>query len=199
MTTLFVKKENAPAIWIYENCFDPQNFIDLIEEEASRDWPYLSWLSSSTGGNEISIKSEYRTSQEINVSPLLSDDVDDSLSEVSQLFKKIFSDIDKTIWDYRECFDLFIRSFQGLSLLKYSNGGEYHHHYDHDSSNERVLSMVASISSDCIGGELEFPHFNTKIKLSAGSVVLFPSNFPYTHIAHPVESGTKYSLVTWFV
>lgn len=196
---MLIKKEKAPAIWVYENCFDPKNFVDLIEEESSKDWPYLSWGSSSTGGNQRVVTSEYRTSQEILVTPLLEEKVDDSLSDLSSLFKEMFINIDKTIWDYRECFDLFLNSFQGLSLLKYSNGGEYHHHHDHSSSNERVLSMVASISSDCVGGELEFPYFNTKIKLSTGSVVLFPSNFPYTHIAHPVTSGTKYSLVTWFV
>jgi predicted 2-oxoglutarate/Fe(II)-dependent dioxygenase YbiX len=59
--------------------------------------------------------------------------------------------------------------------------------------------MVASISSECDGGELEFPYLDTKLKLETGSVVLFPSNFPYMHIAHPVTNGIKYSLVTWFI
>jgi hypothetical protein len=196
---LLVKKEKAPAIWVYEDCFNPKNFIDLIEEEASKDWPYLSWTSSSTGGKDASVTSEYRTSQEMFVSPLLSDKVDESLKDISSLFFNIFSDIDKTVWDYRECFDLYLNSHEGLGLLKYSHGGEYHHHYDHAPDNARVLSLVASMSSDCEGGELEFPHFGTKLKLQTGSVVLFPSNFPYMHIAHPVTSGTKYSMVTWFV
>jgi predicted 2-oxoglutarate/Fe(II)-dependent dioxygenase YbiX len=61
------------------------------------------------------------------------------------------------------------------------------------------LSLVACFSDGFEGGELEFPFFDLKIKLEKNSLVLFPSNFPYTHIAHPVTSGTKYSLVTWFV
>jgi hypothetical protein len=46
---------------------------------------------------------------------------------------------------------------------------------------------------------LEFNNFDLTIKLEKNSIVLFPSNFPYSHIAHPVKSGVKYSLVTWFI
>jgi predicted 2-oxoglutarate/Fe(II)-dependent dioxygenase YbiX len=28
-------------------------------------------------------------------------------------------------------------------------------------------------------------------------LILFPSNYAYSHIAHPVTSGTKYAMVTW--
>ena len=28
-------------------------------------------------------------------------------------------------------------------------------------------------------------------------LILFPSSYPYMHIAHPVTKGTKYNLVTW--
>jgi len=57
---------------------------------------------------------------------------------------------------------------------------------------------VFFLNGDFTGGELEFPYFDVKITPSAGTLVLFPSNFPYGHIAHPVEDGTKYSLVTWY-
>ena len=48
------------------------------------------------------------------------------------------------------------------------------------------------------GGNLEFPNFSTEVEIKDGMVILFPSNFPYIHIAHPVKKGIKYSLVTWF-
>jgi predicted 2-oxoglutarate/Fe(II)-dependent dioxygenase YbiX len=56
---------------------------------------------------------------------------------------------------------------------------------------------VAFLEEPEAGGELEFPFFGVTIKPKAGSVVLFPSNFPYVHIANPVTAGTKCSLVTW--
>jgi predicted 2-oxoglutarate/Fe(II)-dependent dioxygenase YbiX len=85
-----------------------------------------------------------------------------------------------------------------ISILKYSGLAEYHAHHDHSPDSRRVVSLVACLGEPDEGGELEFPNFDVKIKLNAGSVILFPSNFPYTHIAHPVISGTKYSMVTWF-
>jgi hypothetical protein len=37
---------------------------------------------------------------------------------------------------------------------------------------------------------------NIKIKPKAGDLFVFPSNFMYPHRAMPVNSGTKYSIVT---
>jgi predicted 2-oxoglutarate/Fe(II)-dependent dioxygenase YbiX len=61
-----------------------------------------------------------------------------------------------------------------------------------------VFSAIACLGAAEEGGQLEFPNFDLTISLDAGSVILFPSNFPYVHIAHPVTSGIKYSMVTWF-
>jgi hypothetical protein len=196
---MFIKKEESTGIWVYENCFDTSDFIDLIEEEADKSWGYLSWSSSTTGGNLGQTISDYRTSLEMSVTPLIEQNVHESVQHIAACFKSIFISIDKAIWDYRECFNLNLESHTGLQILKYSNGGEYHAHHDHGSDNSRVLSLVACLSDDFEGGELEFPLFKKKFKLAAGSVALFPSNFPYTHIAHPVTKGTKYSLVTWFI
>ena len=84
------------------------------------------------------------------------------------------------------------------SVLKYYENAEYHAHYDHFRDNRRVFSVVANLGAPDAGGELEFPRMNASIKPETGSVVVFPSNFPYLHIAHPVESGVKYSLVSWY-
>ena len=62
----------------------------------------------------------------------------------------------------------------------------------------RQMSMVAYLNDEYEGGELEFINFDLKIKPQKGSVILFPSAFPYAHIAHPVDIGTKYAMVTWF-
>jgi predicted 2-oxoglutarate/Fe(II)-dependent dioxygenase YbiX len=56
---------------------------------------------------------------------------------------------------------------------------------------------VLYLNDDYLGGEIEFPHYDVKIKPEAGTLVLFPSNYAYRHIAHEVTSGIKYALVTW--
>lgn len=83
------------------------------------------------------------------------------------------------------------------SIIKYSGGQEYKAHYDGGSDTGRVISALVYLNDDYEGGELEFPHFNIKIKPQAGMMILFPSNFAYRHVAHPVTKGTKYALVTW--
>jgi predicted 2-oxoglutarate/Fe(II)-dependent dioxygenase YbiX len=65
------------------------------------------------------------------------------------------------------------------------------------TSTGRSVSAICYLNNDYEGGELEFPHFNLTIKPEPGMLILFPSNFAYAHIAHPIISGTKYALVTW--
>jgi len=61
----------------------------------------------------------------------------------------------------------------------------------------RSISALCYLNSDYEGGEIEFVNFGVKIKPESGMMILFPSNYAYMHIAHPVISGIKYALVTW--
>lgn len=197
------KYEAAPCIFVYRNAIDSKNFVELVEEEANKSWPYLTWNRSQVGGNpsQEGFITEYRTSLEMSMQPLLTKDVNEDLKKLQEIMvENIFKQLDKCVWDYRNYFDLQLQMDTGFALLKYSGGSEYHIHHDHGAGNERVLSLVACLGEDEFsGGELEFNNFNLTVKLNKNDLILFPSNFPYTHIAHPVDSGTKYSLVTWFI
>jgi hypothetical protein len=83
------------------------------------------------------------------------------------------------------------------SILKYDQGEEYKPHYDGHTAIGRTISAVCYLNNDYEGGEIEFVHHKVKIKPEPGMLILFPSNFAYTHIAHPIKKGTKYLLVTW--
>lgn len=83
------------------------------------------------------------------------------------------------------------------SVLKYGVGEEYLAHYDGSTDTGRIISALVYLNSDFEGGETEFPHFEITIKPRPGMLILFPSNFAYRHIAHPIISGNKYALVTW--
>jgi hypothetical protein len=82
-------------------------------------------------------------------------------------------------------------------LLKYKGGQEYKAHYDGGTNIGRCVSAICYLNDDYEGGELEFVNFKVKVKPEAGMMILFPSNYAYRHIAHPVINGTKYAIVTW--
>ena len=192
-------KEHAVGICQYDNIFDAENFIELLEEECSQDWGYVRWEKSATGEGQIS---NTRTSMGCELMHLGSNEI--SIERVMPLaseWQKIWEKIDPIVWDYRHVFELDLEMDEGYRVLKYGGGAEYHAHHDHFRNNARSLSLVAFLNDNFTGGNLVFPRFNVNIQPKAGSVIMFPSNYPYLHIAEPVgekDNTVKYSLVTWF-
>jgi len=90
-----------------------------------------------------------------------------------------------------------------MMILKYNKGGFYKVHTDHGALTPRTLTIVIFLNDDYEGGELEIfspDEKNSKIiEPKMGRIVMFPSNFLYPHKAHPVEKGTKYSIVSWLI
>lgn len=92
---------------------------------------------------------------------------------------------------------------EGITILRYSMGEQYKAHvddprYDAPIQDRRVLSGLIYLNDGYEGGYLEFPRHKITIKPETGLLLVFPSNFAYPHVAHPVKKGVKYSAVTWF-
>jgi hypothetical protein len=181
------------CVSLYSDFFDASLFLEHLELETQNDWSGISWKNSAIGQGSVM---NYRTSIECDVSIL---GEESNNTPISQLFKRdIQTPMLDIVDDYKKEYNVFISKNEGWRVLKYNIGGEYHNHYDHAPINSRVVSLVAFLNDVEEGGELEFSFFDIKIKPKKNTVVVFPSNFPYLHIAHPVEKGRKYSLVTWF-
>lgn len=191
----------APCINLYTDIYDASKFLELIEAEASQDWPRLEWSRSTVISDNTQSDLEYRSSLSMSLRPIMTKEELVELKETKEEFGALFKHIDECIWDYRNTYDLPLTVHEVMSVLKYEGNAEYRFHWDAGPGDAalRVLSMVAFLNDDYVGGELEFPHFELKITPQKGSVVLFPSSYPYAHIAHPVTTGVKYSLVTWFL
>jgi hypothetical protein len=119
-----------------------------------------------------------------------------------EINNRFFSDVYAAVTWYREHFVIyeFVHESQKekLTLLRYQYGEEFKAHYDGGTKTGRSISPILYLNDDYEGGELEFVNFGLKIKPKAGSLYLFPANFAYTHIAHPVTKGTKYAVLTFF-
>jgi predicted 2-oxoglutarate/Fe(II)-dependent dioxygenase YbiX len=120
-------------------------------------------------------------------------------TDLSKFFTEtIRNPIEEVSEDYRSEFLIPTAMHEPYSLLKYLEQAEYKPHHDHAPDNRRVYSMVSFLSTSEEGGQLEFPLFDVTVEAICGRVIMFPSNFPYLHIAHPVTKGVKHSLVTWY-
>jgi hypothetical protein len=189
------------GISLYKNVIDPHNFIDFLERCCSDDTSDIEWLWSITGdGYGSGRTSEYRSSMNCSLHPLLNLNLDRNSPDgnLKNIFEReILSKLRIPIVNYQTTYRIDSAYSEPYQVLKYTENAGYRAHYDCGKS-LRVFSLVASLAEADSGGELEFPFFNYKVKLETGDVVIFPSNHPYTHIAHPIDSGVKYSLVSWF-
>ena len=95
--------------------------------------------------------------------------------------------------------DLVLNSSMGHDLLRYEVGGHFKRHVDYFYGRPRTLSMIYLINDDYEGGEIDLLDGEMVLKPKEGSCVLFPSSFQYPHEIRPVQSGTRFSIVSWSV
>lgn len=95
--------------------------------------------------------------------------------------------------------DCGIQQDSGYDLLRYEVGQFYTTHTDSFKDRPRAVSCSFILNDDYEGGEFAFFDRELKYKLKKGSCIMFPSNFMYPHEIMPVTSGTRYSIITWFI
>jgi len=106
----------------------------------------------------------------------------------------------KAIQEYNKQFTRCnIEQDSGYDLLKYEVCGFYTTHTDSFKDRPRAVSCSFALNDDYEGGEFAFFDRELVYKLKKGSCIMFPSNFMYPHEIMSVTSGTRYSIITWFI
>ncbi len=103
-----------------------------------------------------------------------------------------------------------VRDTEPSQILHYGMGGHYIPHVDAETlykddkgldiwkkTLDRDLSVVYFLNDHFVGGELVFPDLDLVIKPEAGTLVCFPSDHHYIHGVNSVQSGHRYTIVTW--
>lgn len=187
----------AGAIWVWDGILDNwQEIIDEIEDSVVKNSntqhePHA-WLPARTvDGRADGLRR--------NSIFYITDAALKGHENSRKIHNQIAALIDECVGKYSTFFDTGFGSHENYSLLKYegSKGDHYDAHYDGGATNNRWISVIIYLNEDYEGGELEFIHFGVKIKPKSGSIIIFPSNYAYSHIAHTVKSGTKYAIVTF--
>jgi hypothetical protein len=128
-------------------------------------------------------------------------DIEHDVSEDGKALVSLWDDVYyrqlQAVKDYSKRYNVSeLRYWEALNFIKYGPGQHFQEHADHGYSYNCVVSTVAYVNDNYSGGELYFRLQGIKVKPKAGDLFIFPSNYMYPHQAMPVDSGTKYSIVT---
>jgi len=184
----------AGCIEIYENVWtDCSAIIDSVENECVNHNSGIHWNKSSTIGDGV--MQDQRTNYDMSITYNLNTTNNETMRIIHNRMCETLNSAMISYHNRNQINESFW--FEGFNLLKYQTGQEYKLHYDSSTGLGRHVSAILYLNDNYEGGFIEFPNFNIKIKPVTGMLMLFPSNFAYGHIAHPVVQGTKYALVTW--
>ena len=127
----------------------------------------------------------------------------DGLKHGEQLMSVLFNAIHNHLKTMNSPYFLKWNGYTSVKYNKYEKGALMEKHVDHIHSifdgtvkGIPILSIIGLLNDDFEGGEIEMFE-DTKIKLKAGEVLIFPSNFLYPHKVCPVTKGTRHSFVSW--
>lgn len=177
---------------IFENII-PEELCDKIISEYLDD----ELLEHSKVGDGV-VDSSIRNCRAMKISS--SSAISKNYSVRKEIDDQLFEIAGKVINTLRSKFrHLSITQDSGYDLLKYETGGFYIQHTDSFTTEQRAISCSFILNDDYDGGEFGFFDRELIYKLKKGSVITFPSNFMYPHEIMPVISGTRYSIITWFV
>jgi predicted 2-oxoglutarate/Fe(II)-dependent dioxygenase YbiX len=179
----------------YSNIWDEdtlKHWINFVEEIANNPKSNAEFEKATIVSADLD--KNYRTNYTIEI-PQNAEMGSDFWVLQNQIIETLYSALPKYIEQFRIQESLFFT--ESFNILRYQHGQEYKAHYDGGTESKRSISVIFYLNDDYEGGELEFVNFDLKIKPKAGTLYVFPSSYPYAHIAHPVTSGTKYAIVSW--
>jgi hypothetical protein len=184
----------AGCVEIYENVWpNPEQTIEAVERECLNPNEGISWQRAGTTGHGA--YQNHRTNLFMDTTYLSDITNNVVVQNVNNMFYTLLL---ATSNSYAKRYGIEEALFhEHYQMLKYNGGQEYKAHYDGGTRIGRCISAICYLNDDYVGGEIEFVNFKIKIKPQAGMMILFPSNYAYTHVAHPVKNGTKYAMVTW--
>jgi hypothetical protein len=192
------KREVAPGIVIYDDVIeDFKTLAKDIEEgmEAAR----LGWKEAFVQDySGVVINKKIRDVETISIEKIetgVSSPIKESFyNTLFNIFEDNFAIIEN---DYKRSYGVETSWHDSYQVLKYGKDQHFSNHIDDSPAFHRRISTLYYLNEDYLGGEINFPRFNLKIKPLANQMILFPSTYVYNHYVSPVTEGTRYVVVSW--
>jgi len=183
----------------YIKVFDgvvPLDLCDALLDEFSDS---QEWADTAVGPSHLGLVD--KSVRSASIIGLSHQHVIDKNKEVrSQLDKRLFDAVGSAIQQYSSAYPFAgISKDSGYEILRYQTGQFYVQHVDSTINHNRSVSCSLILNDGYEGGEFAFFNREMIVNPPKGSALLFPSNFMFPHEILPVTSGTRYSVVTWFL
>lgn len=186
------KKSVDKYIFTLDNVVSEELCNRIIEEYHDCSF----WVNASVGGGVVDCNIRHCDTIDISTVQVLNK----NLEIRKKLDDDIFICASKALKEYRILFPEVASEIDtGYGLLRYNKGQFYTQHTDSFLNQQRSVSCSFLLNDDYVGGEFAFFDKEIVIKGLKGSIIMFPSNFMFPHEIMPVISGTRYSIITWYV
>jgi predicted 2-oxoglutarate/Fe(II)-dependent dioxygenase YbiX len=181
------------CIDIFENAWpNPTETVQIIENQTLNPDSGMHWTRATTVGQGFN--QDVRTNYHLGITAC-AQEFDNPVAK--DLHNQTYFLLLASTIPYARKHDVEEMYHEPYNMLRYRDSQQYKAHIDGTTDMGRCISAIIYLNNDYEGGEIEFVNFGIKIKPEPGMLLLFPSNYAYRHIAHPVINGTKYAIVTW--
>ena len=120
---------------------------------------------------------------------------------VSYTNPPVIEEFARAVWQqlstYSLTYGVTFDMVEPISFNRYSPGEEFLKHADYFRGSDRIISAVAYLNTVSEGGETVFTHPDFSVSPVEGRLVIFPSNYLFTHFATAPATEIKYSAAFW--
>jgi predicted 2-oxoglutarate/Fe(II)-dependent dioxygenase YbiX len=181
----------ADYLKVYEGFIDPEVCKAAVKNLDGAEWTMHTFYDSTTN-------TYHSYDHELSVSH-------QEIPEKKTLNMRVWDALHRYVNDFPEMHEWF-GSWSGHSWVRFNrydpttqmklHCDHIHSLFDGERKGVPTLTVLGGLNDDYTGGE--FVMWDSEvIKLPAGAVAVFPSNFLYPHEVRPVKSGIRYSYVSW--
>lgn len=165
----------SPGITIYKNAIkDIDRLLDLMKQV---DYEEL-------GG-----------SRDVGIRYINKNTLNDNILDIQVILEL---SLEECLKDYCEKYKVEGIIPEYWQLVRYGKDQQFDTHLDEDYNDPRTVSLTMYINNDYEGGEIEYVWFGKKYRPEAGDIIIFPSNYIFSHKVHKVISGTRYVVVRFY-
>ena len=173
-------------IAIYK-AIEPSVCKQIIDDSNETQWVKHSYNDSITKKN---------TTYEDDLEVLYQDKYMDYLNnKIKDCVNDYLTNVSPMPFELQEVSTIRFNRYQVGTNMKFHKD-HIHTLFDGEKKGIPILSILGLLNDDFEGGDFLMLD-SKKVNLSAGDIIVFPSNFLYPHAVTTITKGTRYSFVSW--